>query len=96
MGERELRCVICDRDMLFEVPPCADGHDEDCPELVCTRCGAAELLVPLIAAPRPAAGRARAARPDAPQRRAAAAPRRQPVARAKAARVPAEEARAVA
>lgn len=41
-----MRCVICDRDMMFEVPPCADGHD-DCPELLCTRCGAAELLFPL-------------------------------------------------
>ena len=47
MEERELRCIICDRDMMFEVPPCADGHDADCPELVCTRCGAAELLFPL-------------------------------------------------
>jgi hypothetical protein len=47
VNERELRCVICDRDMLFEVPPCADGHDDDCPELLCTRCGAAELLFPL-------------------------------------------------
>ena len=46
MEEREQRCVICNGDMLFEVPPCADGHD-DCPELVCTRCGAAELLFPL-------------------------------------------------
>jgi hypothetical protein len=47
VDEREQRCVICDRDMMFEVPPCGDGHDEDCPELVCTRCGAAELLFPL-------------------------------------------------
>jgi hypothetical protein len=47
VGERELRCVICDGDMLFEVPPCVDGHADDCPELVCTRCGAAELLVPV-------------------------------------------------
>ena len=47
MEERELRCVICNGDMLFEVPPCADGHDDECPELVCTRCGAAELLVPV-------------------------------------------------
>ena len=47
MEERELRCIICERDMMFEVPPCADGHDADCPELVCTRCGAAELLFPL-------------------------------------------------
>ena len=47
MEERELRCIICDRDMMFEVPPCGDGHAEDCPELVCTRCGAAEVLFPL-------------------------------------------------
>lgn len=47
MSERELRCVICDGDMLFEVPPCADGHD-DCPELVCTRCGMAEVVAPIV------------------------------------------------
>ncbi len=47
MYERELRCVVCDGDMLFEVPPCADGHD-DCPELVCTRCGAAEVVAPIV------------------------------------------------
>lgn len=46
MPERELRCVLCHGDMLFEVPPCPDGHDE-CPELVCTRCGAAEVLLPV-------------------------------------------------
>ncbi|WP_305786210.1 MULTISPECIES: hypothetical protein [Micromonosporaceae] len=46
MDERELRCVLCDAEMPFEVPPCTDGHD-DCPELVCTRCGAAEILAPL-------------------------------------------------
>jgi hypothetical protein len=44
--ERELRCAICDGDMRFEVPPCPEGHDE-CPELVCTRCGAAEALIPV-------------------------------------------------
>ncbi|GAA0567676.1 hypothetical protein GCM10010172_59760 [Paractinoplanes ferrugineus] len=47
MSERELRCAICDGDMLFEVPPCPDGHDE-CPELVCTRCGAAEVVAPIV------------------------------------------------
>ena len=47
MRERELRCVICGGDMLFEVPPCEDGHD-DCPELVCTRCGAAEVVAPIV------------------------------------------------
>lgn len=41
-----MRCPICDGEMLFEVPPCPDGHD-DCPELVCTGCGAAEVLMPI-------------------------------------------------
>jgi hypothetical protein len=47
VSERELRCVICDGDMMFEVPPCFEGHD-DCPELVCTRCGAAEVVAPIV------------------------------------------------
>ena len=42
MRERELRCVNCDGEMMSEVPP----HD-DCPELVCTSCGAAEVLAPV-------------------------------------------------
>lgn len=46
MPERELRCVVCDAEMPFETPSCADGH-EDCPELLCTRCGAAEILAPV-------------------------------------------------
>ena len=33
--------------MRFEIPPCEDGHD-DCPELVCTRCGAAEVVAPIV------------------------------------------------
>ena len=47
MSERELRCVICDGDMMFEVSPCPDDHD-DCPEMVCTRCGAAEVVAPIV------------------------------------------------
>jgi len=41
-----MRCANCNGEMLYEVPPCADGHDE-CPELVCTGCGSAEVLVPV-------------------------------------------------
>jgi hypothetical protein len=44
--QRDMRCPICHGEMLFEVPPCTDGHDE-CPELVCTGCGAAEVLMPI-------------------------------------------------
>jgi hypothetical protein len=69
VSERELRCVICDGDMLFEVPPCADGHDE-CPELVCTRCGMAEVVAPIVVHLWPGKHGARPALPH--QRRAAA------------------------
>ncbi|MEH1011621.1 hypothetical protein V6U90_00610 [Micromonospora sp. CPCC 206060] len=44
MGDRELYCDGCDADMPFEMPPCQDGHGDDCPELVCTGCGAALLI----------------------------------------------------
>ena len=47
MRERDMHCATCDSEMIFEVPPCEDGHD-DCPELVCTRCGAAEVLAPIV------------------------------------------------
>jgi hypothetical protein len=70
VSERELRCVICDGDMMFEVPPCVDGHD-DCPELVCTRCGAAEVVAPIVVHLWfPPQGQRRAVAPQ--QRRAAA------------------------
>ena len=46
MSDREPRCVICDNDMLFEVPPSTDGQVE---ELVCARCGAAEVVAPIVA-----------------------------------------------
>ena len=40
-------CSTCGEDTVFEQPPCADGHTGDggeCPEWVCTDCGAAFLL----------------------------------------------------
>ncbi len=46
MSDREPRCVICDGDMLFEVSPTVDGQVE---ELVCARCGAAEVVTPIVA-----------------------------------------------
>jgi hypothetical protein len=43
---RELRyCVVCDRDRLFEQPPCGDGHGADCPDRACTACGTGATLV---------------------------------------------------
>ncbi|MGN9765183.1 hypothetical protein ACTMS2_08425 [Micromonospora sp. SD12] len=47
MSERELYCDTCEGVEPFEAPPCADGHGADCPELVCTGCGAA-VLVPSV------------------------------------------------
>ncbi len=47
MRERDMHCATCQAEMLFEVPPCADGHGDDCPELVCTGCGGAVLIAPV-------------------------------------------------
>jgi hypothetical protein len=33
--------------MMFEMPPGDDGLDE-CPELICTRCGLAEVVAPIV------------------------------------------------
>jgi hypothetical protein len=32
-------CGCCGDEHEFEVPPCRDGHDVDCPELACVDCG---------------------------------------------------------
>ena len=40
-------CPACGEDRAFEQPPCADGHTGDggeCPEWICTDCGAAFFL----------------------------------------------------
>ncbi|MFY1681245.1 hypothetical protein [Micromonospora sp.] len=44
MSDRELYCDTCEGVQPFEAPPCADGHGADCPELLCTGCGAAVLI----------------------------------------------------
>ncbi|MFE9652279.1 hypothetical protein [Micromonospora sp. NPDC006431] len=44
MSDREFHCDTCEGVALFEAPPCVDGHGADCPELVCTGCGAALLI----------------------------------------------------
>ncbi|MBQ1072912.1 hypothetical protein KBX06_07015 [Micromonospora sp. C31] len=48
MSERELYCDACEGVEPFEAPPCADGHGADCPELVCTGCGAAVLIAAVV------------------------------------------------
>ncbi|MEU1587687.1 hypothetical protein [Micromonospora sp. NPDC005710] len=44
MSHRELHCDVCEGVALFEAPPCVDAHGTDCPELICTGCGAAVLV----------------------------------------------------
>ncbi|MET8351405.1 MULTISPECIES: hypothetical protein [unclassified Micromonospora] len=44
MSGRELYCDVCEGVTPFEVPPCVDGHGTDCPELICTGCGAAVVI----------------------------------------------------
>lgn len=69
MDDRMMYCATCETEMLFEVPPCLDGHDDDCPELMCTGCGTAIILAPIVVW---AFNRKRGAQAPPRQRRAAA------------------------
>jgi hypothetical protein len=46
-------CTTCRADVAFERPDCLDGHDGDCPELVCVECGDAVLVGVVPADPAP-------------------------------------------
>lgn len=37
-------CSPCGGETLFEVPPCEDGHGEDCLDLSCVDCGHAVVV----------------------------------------------------
>ncbi|MEU8425453.1 hypothetical protein AB0C15_31725 [Micromonospora sp. NPDC048835] len=60
MSHHEFHCDVCEGVTPFEAPPCVDGHGTDCPELICTGCGAA-VVIATVAAPvvRLAGGRRR-------------------------------------
>lgn len=62
MSDRELYCDTCEGVVLFEAPFCGDGHGADCPELVCTGCGAAVLVATITFRP-PGRSRRRPPRP---------------------------------
>jgi MinD superfamily P-loop ATPase len=47
VDQHETHCETCQTEMLFEAPPCEDDHGDDCPELLCTGCGAAFLIAPI-------------------------------------------------
>ncbi|GAB2693160.1 hypothetical protein [Thalassiella azotivora] len=44
-------CSTCGEPMPFEALPCADGHDDDCPDRICVGCGTVVVvgLAPLEA-----------------------------------------------
>ena len=42
-------CVSCRGEQFFEVPPCEDGHGEDCLDLSCVECGHAIVVGVLLA-----------------------------------------------
>ncbi len=54
-GGSPLYCFTCGDEREFELPPCEDGHGEECPERACVDCGSAVLvgLPPGAAAPAP-------------------------------------------
>ena len=37
-------CAVCVDERVFDVPPCEDGHGEDCLDLACTECGHAIVV----------------------------------------------------
>lgn len=41
-------CGGCQGETLFEVPPCEDGHGDDCLDLACIDCGAAVMVGVLV------------------------------------------------
>ncbi|HVE73925.1 MAG TPA: hypothetical protein VNA30_02375 [Mycobacteriales bacterium] len=43
-------CAECHDETPFVLPPCADGHGEDCLDLACLACGSALVSGWLLAA----------------------------------------------
>ena len=43
-------CSPCGDETFFELPPCEDGHGEDCLDLACAECGSA-VTVGLLLTP---------------------------------------------
>lgn len=41
-----MECSTCGRATPFEILDCPDGHDDDCPDRVCTGCGAVVVVGP--------------------------------------------------
>jgi hypothetical protein len=43
-GTDEADCAVCGMTAPVETPECNDGHGSDCPERLCSACGAAVLI----------------------------------------------------
>ena len=39
-------CAVCGQAMPFEAPICDDGHEDACPDRICTGCGAVLVVGP--------------------------------------------------
>ncbi len=46
-----LDCPVCGQPCLAETPPCLDGHDDACPDRICSRCGTALFVNPFVNVP---------------------------------------------
>jgi hypothetical protein len=44
----EAECPVCAKSVPVEAPVCLDGHGRDCPERLCTLCGSALIVHPLL------------------------------------------------
>nr|WP_228532236.1 hypothetical protein [Micromonospora sp. ANENR4] len=62
-----MHCDTCEGVVLFEAPPCGDGHGADCPELICTGCGAAVVIATFTFRETRLASRRASRRPSHPQ-----------------------------
>ncbi len=49
-----LDCPTCGQPREAEVPPCADGHRDACPDRACVECGTALVVDPPLVPERPA------------------------------------------
>jgi hypothetical protein len=43
----DMDCFTCGSSMPFELLECLDGHDDDCPDRVCTGCGYVVVVGPV-------------------------------------------------
>ena len=43
-----VHCPICEQESPVEMPPCQDGHGDDCPERLCTACGYMLTVAPAL------------------------------------------------